>query len=435
MSSMHCKRHQLTPLSSFLCLLKLGTKVKTNTSKLVFILLALFCLFPAFHQASAAGGCDGAGNCYIYASANGSGTGVNWTNAYKGFGTGAGQVNPASMTRGVTYWIANGNYGPVTFSTPDSGTSVITIEGATTSSHGPASDWSNSYAGQALFAATAANTGTFITTDYWTFNGQTRGSDWQSGYTIKFWNEANTQTYSNGYNEAISLSGNNVTFQYVEMCGTGQYMSGGTLVSFPSNTATADKCSVNNCGNWSDDAIFTPVPVSNLYVGHCYAHHTGGVTFQMDATLNNAGQTAGSNLVWEYNWIAYNHTGMNGQHDEAYSLYGSNVTIRYNVFQDICSTGIITTAGAGSAENGTLPHLSNWDIYGNLFFWDSTYAALNGQYGLATLDDGIVSFLGEKMSGYIHFYNNTISGIYNSYMDQQGTGASTMPLAGLFGGK
>ena len=77
------------------------------------IVIAAILLAPRYLQA--ASGCDGNGNCYIYASATGSGNGSSWTNAYTGFGSGSGKVNPGSMTRGVTYWIANGNYGAVTF--------------------------------------------------------------------------------------------------------------------------------------------------------------------------------------------------------------------------------------------------------------------------------------------------------------------------------
>jgi hypothetical protein len=63
----------------------------------------------------AATGCDGSGNCYVRAGATGTGTGSSWTNAYTGFGTGAGQINPASMSRGVIYSVASGNYGTPTF--------------------------------------------------------------------------------------------------------------------------------------------------------------------------------------------------------------------------------------------------------------------------------------------------------------------------------
>lgn len=379
-------------------------KCAASWAYLLFILGVIVCVTPSF---AASSGCDGTGNCYIRAGAAGSGSGANWTNAYTGFGTGAGQVDPSAMSRGVTYWIANGAYGAQSFSTAASGSSIITINGVTTSSHGPASDWSNSYAGQATFIGDNA-----ITTGYWTFNGQSRGSDWQSSYTIKFWNQ------KDGSGAALNISGvSNVTLQYVEIEGTGN--------GFPNNS-TADKCNPNggtgscpsdNGGTWVDNGIYEGSPDSNLYVGYSYIHHTGNTQFQMNAS--GSGGSVNNNTTWEYDWVSYNHTGMNAGHDEAYSLYGSNVTIRYNVFQDIAGTGIITTAGAGQ------PALSNWYIYGNLFFWDPTYAQYNGDYYLAIDDLGIVAFLGEQMSGSVVFTNNTIAGMYNPEMDAQGAGAAT----------
>jgi hypothetical protein len=363
-------------------------------------MFAVLIVIPA--NAATPAGCDGAGNCYVRAGAAGAGNGSSWTNAYTGFGSGAGKVNPASMMRGVTYWVAAGNYGGVTFSTPDSGTSVITLESPTTSNHGPASDWNPSFAGQALFGEST------ISTDYWTFNGQTRGADWQSGYNLKFWNQSDASGAAILLNVANT---SHITFQYVELEGTG--------AGFPNNNSTADKCTSNNCGVWADNAIYTGSNhTDNLYVGYSYAHHTGNTQFQMNGAVNNT-------ATWEYSWVSYNHTGQNGQHDEAYSLYGSNITIRYNVFQNICSTAIITTAGGGN------PSLSNWDIYGNLFFWDATYAAFNGQYQLGTIDNGIVDFLGETMSGYVHFYNNTIAGFNNSVATMNGSAFATNAVGGV----
>jgi uncharacterized protein YjdB len=385
---------------------RLAHKCAVSRTHLLFVLGAISCVAPSF---AASSGCDGAGNCYVRAGASGSGSGADWTNAYTGFGTGAGEVDTSAMSRGVTYWIANGAYGAQAFSAADSGTSVITIEGATTSSHGPASDWSNSFAGQATFIGDNA-----ITTDYWTFNGQSRGSNWQSSYTLKFWNQ------NDGSGAALNLSSvDNITLKYVEIEGTGN--------GFPNNS-TADKCNPNggtgSCpsdsgGTWEDNGIYEASPDSNLYVGYSYIHHTGNTQFQMNAAPGGA---VNNTLTWEYDWVSYNHTGMNAGHDEAYSLYGSNVTIRYNVFQDIAGTGTITTAGAGQ------PALQNWYVYGNLFFWDPTYAAYNGDYYLAIDDLGIVAFLGEQMSGSVVFTNNTIAGMYNAEMDAQGTGAATYAI-------
>lgn len=365
---------------------------------------------------SAAGcgqGCDGAGNCYIRAGATGSGTGASWANAYTGFGTGAGQVDPANMVRGVTYWIAAGAYGGVVFSTPGSG-GRITLMGATAASHGPAADWDASYAGEAVFGPS------WIKSDGWTFNGQARGADWQSGYSLKFWNQSDPSgaamalgSYEGGVRD--------VSFLYVEMEGTG--------AGFPQN-ASADRCSTDNCGMWEDKGLFERYPSSNLYVGYSFVHHTGNSQFQM----NNVGRDGLVNekLTWEYNWVSYNHTGQNGLHDEAYALLANDVTIRFNVFQDISGTGLITDASAAS------PALSNWYVYGNIFFNDADYLALGQVYWLNTMDNGILAFgdgegSAETLTGTILFANNTIANWSPAGVSCASSVYSTQPVSGVPG--
>ena len=246
-------------------------------------LTIVLCVLAEPCYVEGASGCDGNGNCYISASAKGGGTGKDWTNAYTGFGTRKGQIDPALMTRGVTYWIGAGSYGAVAFSTPDSEAATITLEAATTRTHGPASDWNDRIAGQALFSASS------ITTDHWIFDGQSRGLDWQSGYTLKFWNQTSSQ------GGAINLGTHdrgvsNISLRYVELEGTG--------AGFPNNTSTADKCSEDNCGIWQDNALYESQPVSDLYVGYGYAHHTGNTQFQMNAT--GPGGSINQNVTWEY---------------------------------------------------------------------------------------------------------------------------------------
>ena len=388
-----------------------SVSVKAKFRILLFILPLLLISLPSLARAA---GCDGANNCYIRAGATGAGNGSNWTNAYSGFGTGAGQIDPANMSRGVNYWLASGSYGGVTFSTADSGTAVITITGATAASHGPATDWQSSYAGQAVFGESS------VTSDYWSFNGQSRGSDWRSGYSIKFWNK------SNGSGASMALGSyqggvTNMSFEYVEMEGTGD--------GFPNNT-TADRCSVDNCGVWGDYALYESYPSSNVYVGHGYYHHTGNTQFQMNNT--GAGGVINSGFTWEYNWVSYNHTGQNGQHDEAYSLVANNVTIRYNVYQDISGTGLITDASA------TNPAMSNWFVYGNLFFNDAAYLSMGQQYWLNTMDNGILAFgdgngSPENMTGTILFANNTIANWNPAGVSCANSVYSTLPVSGVPG--
>lgn len=387
-------------------------------------LTAMLLLAAGFARATSTSGCDGNGNCYIYASAAGTGTGASWTNAYTGFGTGTGQINPASMARGVTYWIAAGNYGKVAFSTADSGSSVITIEGATTASHGPDSTWSNSYAGQALFADTTdtGSAAATISTDYWTFNGQpvpgcSYPNPTDSCYSIHFWNE-------NDFNNsaaAVTLypssggAGDHVTLEYVEIEGTG--MTGG---AYPNNTTTES----SSYSSGDDSGILSNGAGPNyFYVGYSYIHHTGTGPTQMNSGLSNY-------QTYEYDWFAYNHTAQDGTHDECFSNLTSNWIIRYSVFQDISWNGImVDPSGASSPSQNPL---SNWYFYGNIVYWDATYAAYAGKYGgAATFNNAVVNFLGEEMSGVIYVTNNTIYGIHNSLANTEGYGYSTEMLGGV----
>lgn len=312
---------------------------------------------------------------YIYASASGSGTGANCTNAYTGFGTGAKQINPASMVRGDTYWILAGTYTAPTFSTADSGTTVITVESATAASHGGASDCSGLY-GQAVLSGV-----TTVSTDYWTFNGQTRGSDWRSGYNLKFNNASNGSA-----NGALTLnypgSVTGVTVEYCEIEGTNDNYSG-------SNT---------------DGGIATGGGLTSFYAGYNWIHDVGTDLVVM---------FTGNNATFEYNMFERNHTGLDSNHSQAIGIgdFGTSggsgqFICRYNQFRDITNTGIIDNDNDGGTT--FTPH---WYIYGNVVYW-TTSVHLSGTSGLA---DGLVSFFGEKMNGgVVQIYNNTFAGINGS---------------------
>ena len=318
-------------------------------------------------SSSDSGGCDGAGNCYVRAGATGNGSGLNWANACTGFsGTCAGD----RLTRGVTYWVASGNYGGVNFSAPDNGTQMITIKGVTPASHGPAGDWNGGYAGQALFLGESA-----FSAGYYTIDGQTRGSDWRSGYTLKFWNQNNNV---NGATIHLFSGANHLTFRYIEVQGTTDKPIAGDTTG--------------------DNGFYAQADTSDLYIGYSYVHDTGNTQFQ----LNHGGSGL---FICEYNYIYKNHTAWNANHDEAFSLTFSDSIIRYNIMQDIMSSGFICDAAGG------VPILNSWEIYGNVFFWDPAY----GADPRVAIGDGIVGFFGETMSGHVYIYNNTVAGIKTTY--------------------
>ncbi len=341
-------------------------------------------------------GCDGKGNCYVYAGAKGTGTGADWTNAYTGFGPHASEIDPGSMSRNVTYWVANGNYGPQTFGTPDRGSEVITIKGATSSNHGPASDWNDTFAGQAVFGT---GTTRFLT-DYWTFDGQSRGKDWQSGYTIKF--DLNGVKTHGGVITTRTITGaaSHLTFDYVEVRGSN--------MNYTDNSGTN-----STCGTYCDAGFLTGSPTNHFYVGHSWIHDVGDTQFQ--SNNNTTGNSNGSDWIIEYNYISRDHTGdqSSGNHSEAFSSTVQNMIVRYNYFQDIISSGVITDASGGT------PDVGPWYIYGNIVFWTDN-AVMNGR--AAGLGDGFVSMFGETMHGTSYVVGNTIANLGRQpYCNLQGT--------------
>ena len=333
------------------------------TKRIVLLLAFLFSPFLA-----RASNCDGAANCYVRAAATGSGNGSNWTNACTGF---TGACAPPSMTRGVTYWVATGNYNGPVFNTPNSGTTVISITGVTLSSHGPAADWNNAFAGQAVFTG-----GTDIATDYWIINGQTRGSDWRSGYTLKFVNATDPTYHALGFKQSGSTR-TNWTIDYVEMVGT------------------------NTVGStFADEGFECYERCNNLYLGHSYIHHVGS-----DNISINFGGGGGTTQTFEYNYFEHNHSGQNDFHSQGFQITSSQLIIRYNVFKDIISSGAITTASGGNNIPTTW-----WEIYGNVFFW-SPLLVTGAESAGAFLGNGFVANYSSIFSDHIYIYNNTIANI------------------------
>jgi hypothetical protein len=296
---------------------------------------------------------------YVRTGATGANNGADWNNAYV--------TLPSTLKRAATYYIAAGTYGAQTFADPLQGTQMITITSATLTNHGTDTGWSSSYAGQALFLGE-----TVFDTGYYKIDGQQRGSDWRSGYTIRFWNRDN-----NVDGAAIHLYAGHITLRYVEVQGTtDQPIAGDTT---------------------GDTGIENHAQITDLYVGYSYIHETGNTQFQL-----NYGSS--DRFTCEYNYIYKNHTAQNDNHDEAFALTFSNSVIRFNFMQDIVSSGIICDAAGGT------PSISNWQIYGNVFFWSAAYQTNPAAF----LGNGCVGFFGEHYYGHFYFYNNTIAGITNA---------------------
>jgi hypothetical protein len=359
-----------------------------------FLLTTAILVAAAFPHMTSAQGCDGAGNCYVRAAATGAGTGADWTNAYTGFGTGAGQANPASLTRGVNYYVAGGNYNltsVTTFSSPASGTALITILAPTIAIHGTATGWSNAYQAQAVFGPIVVNSG------YWTLNGVYRGSgtglpatDWRTGYGFKIMGSngsggvpvpGNTSILHVG--DSAADEADHVTIEYFEIQG-----SGDTTCTIPD----------------SNGFNYAQYPV----IMYNYVHDVGGSGFVVDSDTVD---------IIEYNWIMNTQSCQAGSgHSEGFAIrFMNTLTFAYNYLENIEGTGYIGTPCPGATCWSFAQ--DTWSFYGNVFFantseWHGNCASgctrTGGQDGLSS---AIIQFFGSASDPQIftawHWYNNT----------------------------
>ena len=361
-----------------------SAQLKDTMLRVISAVCLLTCL--AIPTLAVAGtGCDGAGNCYVRAGAAGTGTGASWTNAYTGFGTGAGQMNPSSMTGGVTYWMGAGTYSAPTWTASGSSGSPITVEAATAAVHGPDATWSSGYAGQVVFSGVTTLTGS-----YWTINGQSSGATYptNTAQNIKFWNASNGSQWAFGNGGTGSYT--NWTLEYVEILGT--------------NTAGASYTDEGfECGGG------TTATCSNINLLYDWIHAAG-----TDLISSNSWNTSNPGTGWviDHTWLDHNcadqDCGPSGTHAQGAQLTVSNLTISNSVWQDMMSSGFITDA---NGDTGTGPAKSKWLIYGNIFFWDATFAA----GGVQTMGegDGIIGDFNSAPTASV-FENNTIYGIIST---------------------
>ena len=325
------------------------------------------CMLPVFANAA---------NQYVRDGAAGRNDGTDWVNAYTKL--------PASLKRGDTYYLADGNYGSAVFSTANSGTATITIKKATDADHGTATGWASSYgAGQAVFSNWQ------IYTDYYVFDGQRRNSDWQTGATSQYGIKVAGRGPVRLDNGAGS-GGDNLTFRYVDFQGGGRDTGAG------------------------DDVIYGLSGNSNITFQYCALHDSDRTIFLMRGNWQN--------LTVDHSYLARN-TSTPATHGEMLSMTDStNVTWSNNVMEDIEGTAFIAGLNGGTA--------SNWKIFGNVAVHSAAYAANTGRksghnFGVA----GIVYIANDASNNNrgnnILFYNNTmvnIQGSYSGVVVQSGSG-------------
>ncbi|MDO8426271.1 MAG: right-handed parallel beta-helix repeat-containing protein [Deltaproteobacteria bacterium] len=256
---------------------------------------------------------------YVRSGAAGNSSGTDWTNAWTAL--------PSTLTRGDTYYIADGSYGSYTFNDAASGSTKIYVKKAIASDHGTDTGWLSSYGdGQAVFSATV-----YFTTSYWVFDGQT-GSG-KSGYGFKI--------TTSGANKLLRFDNtpSYITVSRVEMQHRGINTESG------------------------DDIIYT-LGAKYITVSRCYLHDAGRAPILLRGTTDS---------IFEYLYVARNwSTGT--EHSEGISAYNGthrNI-VRHSVWEDITGTGVLMFDGDG------------WEIYGNVLFYTPGFTGSVGNGAIAT---------------------------------------------------
>ncbi len=286
---------------------------------------------------------------YIFAGAAGDGSGSDWNNAYPAV--------PGVLQRDTVYYFAGGSYGCRIIDTAVSGNKQVIFRKATPGDHGTSVGWSDRMAD-----APAKFDCLQIFTSYVTIDGS-------------------TGTGTAGYGFEVFLP--EATYHLISV-----------PAGFPDQTdITIKHCELHFASRYSEKqahALYFPAGTRNLYIGFNYIHDIPGSAF-LSRFCNN--------IFFEYNYVSRNRSTPEW-HAEGWSDGGSsNVTVRYNTWEDIEGTGILVNLNAGSPSTA-----AGWQIYGNVFFLSEN--TQSGGYG-----NGIIACINAQVCTNWKIYNNTISNI------------------------
>lgn len=252
-------------------------------------------------------------NRYVRAGASGANDGTDWTNAYT--------TLPSSLTRGDTYYIADGSYSGYNFD--DSGTTLTTIKKATIADHGTSTGWDNAYGdGTAEFGLM------HFTTSGWLFDGQTRNeSDWNNqtayGFEIDGGTGGSNKTLVN-----LGTDATNITIRYTNMHYTA------ALVGTPDESANRDE-GISGAGN------------EDVTIEYCRVAETSWKAAILMVAWDGAViRYCRFENIFKKELISSGAGGPSGASD--------NIVFAFNQMRNIAGTGAIQ-----------IDSCNNWEIYGN----------------------------------------------------------------------
>lgn len=306
---------------------------------------------------------------YVREGATGANNGIDWTNAYTSL--------PTNLTRGDTYYVADGRYNGRTFADNSSGATLITIKKCTPGDHGTNAGYNSTYCdGQAAVDGTWA-----FTRPYYVIDGATRNeSNWKDhaayGFSVTGGFRASRL---DGGHVGGDCSADNITIRYVHVgqTTTSYATRGGEfyIAGFGSGTVT--------CENWTISRVL----VQNANIG-----------------IQCAG-CSGLLVERSYFYVGWAKEAIRGQ------LAAPDMTVRWSIFEDSCqkdpndSTSGCTAEIASWGEPGA-GNYDNYNIYGNVFF-KTTNEHNSG--GVVVVGGNGISWLGPPANN-ARIYNNTVAG-------------------------
>jgi len=269
---------------------------------------------------------------YVRADAAGDATGADWANAYTNL--------PATLTRGNTYYVADGSYGVRTFDDAESGDALITVKKATVSDHGTATGWSDDYGdGSAFWSRWFVETGDYL------FDGQV--GQWATNWP---------GFVDYGFKVEMAQAGTSLKLIQIGVSG-----------SRPSNIDLkhiAVRFTNDGTGSgWAPggDSLYI-YGGDDLSFQYLWIHNTARVCFY---------HISGSNLTLEYSFLEENGQAQiaeswgDVEHSQVLNWGGgTNSIYRYNVLRRYYSTGGLTV----------LPAATDSQIYGSIFTQDAPTA-------------------------------------------------------------
>jgi len=314
-------------------------------------------------------------NWYVRDGAAGTNNGTNWMNAWEDMD----DIAWASVTRGDTIYVADGNYAIPTLTKAESGSSIIEIRKACTTgtgdgAHGTETGWVDTY-GDGTANWPACQEWLFYT-GYWTINGVFRDeSNWydDTAYGFRF---VKTSAGQRQFNVPYPETAHHLTFKYLYTAGVLSGEEGGVTYY---------------CAGYSNYCT----------ISHCFSTLGGRCSMLWN--------TSSYTLV-EYTLMSRCRSTVLTHGELISNTVINYFTVRYNIFEDSQGTGFVMFGDNSSLPYGGTGH----EFYGNLFIRTSGYPN-PGQYEVGDNEEVIGTW--SDVGNYTEnskVYNNTFINIVKS---------------------